>query len=127
MEEFITPEIELIRYFNETTGRRAREIKSNIAPIKARLKEGFTIEEIKKAILLKTIEWKNNPEMSQHLCIETIFRAKKLEKYVNQVAAIEANPEMYRNHYEQLKQNQQSSGSPAGAFSKIDAMFGKRG
>lgn len=101
-EEIITPEIEIIRYFNETTGRKAREIKSNLTPIKARLKEGYTIEEIKNAILLKTIEWKNDPVMSQHLCIDTIFRPKKLEKYVNQVEAIKENPKLYAKYFAKL-------------------------
>lgn len=120
-EEIITPELEILQFFNEVTGRRARPIKSNITAIKARLKDGFTIEEIKKAIIVKTIQWKNDPQWSKHLCIETIFRPKKLEKYVNEALAAEQNPEQYRKYYEQFNKAQRSA---ADDLSDIAAMYG---
>lgn len=119
-EEILTPELEILQFFNEVTGRRARPIKSNITAIKARLKDGFTIEEIKKAIIVKTIQWKNDPEWSKHLCIETIFRPKKLEKYVNEALAAEQNPEQYRKYYEQFNKNTK----PVDDLSDIAEMFG---
>lgn len=120
-EETITPEIEILNFFNETTGRSQRAIKTNLTPIKSRLKDGYTIEQIKKVIVVKTLDWKNDAEMSKHLCIETIFRPSKLEKYVNQVVAIEQNPKMYQKHYEKLNKIERSASDNV---DDLKAMFG---
>ena len=115
------PELEILRFFNETTGRSQRPLKSNLTPIKARLKDGYTIEEIKKVIVVKTLDWKNNPDMSKHLCIETIFRPSKFEKYLNQVLDIEQNPKLYQKHYEKLNKIERSA---ADDVNDLKAMFG---
>lgn len=120
--ETSTPEIEIINFFNEVTGRNQRVIPSNIKPIKARLNDGYTMEQIKKVIITKTMDWKNNPDMAVHLCIETIFRPSKFEKYINQVIAIEQNPQLYQKHYERLNKIERSA---ADDVSDLAAMFGE--
>lgn len=50
--------------------------------IKSRIKEGFTIEEIKQVITIKTKEWLNT-EHSKYLRPETLF-GNKFEGYLNQ-------------------------------------------
>ncbi|CAM3555786.1 MULTISPECIES: conserved phage C-terminal domain-containing protein [Elizabethkingia] len=120
--ETITSEIEILNYFNEITGKRFKAIKSNISPISARFKAGYTKEQMQEVIQLKTIEWKNNEVMAQHLCPTTIFRPSNFDKYVNQVETVKANPQQYKKYYEEL--NKPKHNDPASAFSKIDAMFG---
>lgn len=119
--EYKPEEVQILDFFNETTGRNQRAIKSNLTAIKARLKDGYTIEEIKKVIVVKTMDWKNDPEMSKHLCIETIFRPTKLEKYVNQVFAIEQNPQLYKKHYEKINKVERSASDNV---DDLKAMFG---
>ena len=41
-EEITSPEIEILNLLNELAGKRFKPIKSNLAPIKARLKDGYT-------------------------------------------------------------------------------------
>lgn len=117
-------EIEILEYFNQIAGKRFKPIKSNLNPIRARLKDGYSFEEIQQVIQLKTIEWKNNETMSVHLCPTTIFRPSNFDKYVNQLETIKQNPKKYAEYFAKINERDRPDNN-AGAFSKIDAMFGK--
>ena len=52
--------------------------------IKARINEGFTIDDFKKVIDIKTAEWKDDPKMSKYIRPETLF-SNKFEGYLNQI------------------------------------------
>lgn len=93
------PEVEILNKLNEITGSRFREIKSNLTKIKSLLKAGFTEVEIIEVIQLKTLQWRNNPEMSGYLCPKTLFRESNFEKYYNEVQQVKQNPEMYAKYY----------------------------
>ena len=56
--------------------------KATQAYIKARLKEGFKIDDFKHVICFKAEQWKNDPVMSQYLRPETLFCAKHFEGYL---------------------------------------------
>jgi uncharacterized phage protein (TIGR02220 family) len=107
-------EIEILNYLNEVTGKHFKAIKSNLKPISARFKDGYTLEEMKEVIMVKTLEWKNNEVMAVHLCPTTLFRPSNFEKYVNQVLTVKQNPDQYRQYYEQLNK---TAGDP------LDHMF----
>lgn len=115
--------VEILAQFNSITGRRFTANKTNLKGIENRLKDGFTPEQMVSVIQLKNLEWKNNEVMAVHLCPETIFRPKNFEKYVNQIFAMQQNPQLLKKFNEQYNS---TASSTANAFSKIDAMFGKR-
>lgn len=101
--EIKSPAVLIIEYFNEITGRKFRTTnKTYLNAISKRFKDGFTEEQIKEVIQVKTIEWKNNPTMSVHLNPETIFRPSNFEKYVNQVEVIKQNPKLYAKHFAKI-------------------------
>ena len=58
-------------------GRKTHEL------IKARLNEGFTLEDFKKVIDIKVDEWGHDKKMCNYLCPETLF-SNKFEGYLNQ-------------------------------------------
>lgn len=125
-EEIVTPEIEILNLFNMITGNKHRSGKANLAGIKRVLKDGYSLKEIQEVIQLKTIQWKNNAQMSDHLNPVTIFRESNFDKYINQVLNVKNNPQLYATYFAEL--NKTGTGKDStGAFSKIDAMFGKRG
>lgn len=126
MQEAVTPEINILNLFNEITGHKHRSGKSNLAGIRRVLKDGYTFEEIREVIQLKTIQWKNNAEMSDHLNPVTIFREKNFDKYINQVLNVKNNPQLYAQHFAAINKIK-TGNDTTGAFGKIDAMFGKRG
>src|SRR5699024_1888977 len=84
-----TPYKEIIDYLNEKTGRNYKhKAKINQRVIKARMNEGYTIEEFKTVIDKKTDEWNNDVKMKEFLRPETLF-GTKFDRYLNQ--EIESN------------------------------------
>ena len=81
------PEIckEIIEYLNLKANTKFR---SNSAATKrhlnARLAEGFTIDDFKKVIDIKCIQWLNDPNMKKYLRPETLFSASHFESYLNE-------------------------------------------
>ncbi len=75
---------EIIDYLNKKTGKGYRSTtKSTQQKIKARLKEGFTVEDFKTVIDKKCSEWLNDPQMTNYLRPETLF-STKFESYLQQ-------------------------------------------
>lgn len=123
-----TPEVEILEYLNKVTGSGFREIKSNLSKIQSLLKQGFSQLQIIEVIQLKVIQWKNNPKMAGYLRPRTLFNDSNFENYINELERVKQNPKMYAEYFAEI--NKKSTGgdnNSSGAFSKIDAMFGKRG
>lgn len=77
------PTEEVIDHLNQRAGTRYKATTPNTRRlIKARLNEGFTIEDMKLVIDKKSAEWLNNRDMAQYLRPETLF-GNKFESYLN--------------------------------------------
>lgn len=77
------PTEEVIDHLNQRAGTHYRATTANTRKlIKARLKEGFTIDELKLVIDKKCADWLNNRDMVQYLRPETLF-GDKFEGYLN--------------------------------------------
>lgn len=73
---------ELINHFNEVTGKNTRVIPDKAkTAFKARLKEGFTKQDIADAIQNCFNDQYHKDTNHKHLTLEFISRADKLEKY----------------------------------------------
>lgn len=74
---------EIVDYLNQAAGTsfKARTPKT-VRQIKARLKEGFSIDDFKTVIDKKTAEWKGT-DMQKYIRPETLF-GTKFEGYLNQ-------------------------------------------
>lgn len=80
----IIPFSEIIEYLNAKTGSNYRPgSKATQRHIQARWNEGFGLDDFRQVIDKKTIEWGDNPQMSQYLRPETLF-GTKFESYLNQ-------------------------------------------
>ena len=78
------PYAEVISYLNQKAGTAFKvNSKDTRKHIKARIDEGFTVEDFKAVIDRKVTEWGNNPEMAQYLRPSTLF-GTKFESYLNQ-------------------------------------------
>lgn len=74
---------EIIDYLNQKAGTRYRATTSSTRKhIKARIAEGFTVEDFKTVIDKKCAEWLGNSKMEQYLRPETLF-GTKFEGYLN--------------------------------------------
>ena len=78
------PYKEIISYLNEKTGKKYKYAsKSNQSLINARYREGYKLEDFKKVIDNKTLDWVNSTKMSQFLRPRTLF-GTKFEDYLNE-------------------------------------------
>lgn len=91
------PTEEVIDHLNQRAGTHYKATTASTRRlIKARLKEGFTVDEIKLVIDKKCTEWLNNSNMVQYLRPETLF-GNKFESYLNAKLKPQTNPNAYAN------------------------------
>ena len=80
-----TEATEVIEYLNAKTDSAYKaSSKANISVIRARLNDGYTVEDCKKVIDTKAGQWLTNPDMVKYLRPETLFRPSKFEGYLNE-------------------------------------------
>ncbi|MBB1078936.1 conserved phage C-terminal domain-containing protein [Limosilactobacillus sp. STM2_1] len=82
---------EVISYLNEKTGKNFKPNASgNKKAIDPRLKEGYTVEDMKKIIDIKYQQWHgkvfgNGQPGDNYLKPETLFRPSKIDGYLNEI------------------------------------------
>lgn len=75
---------EAIEYLNRKTKRNFRCVKANTAPVSARIREGFTLDDVKAVIDRQVRLWLNDPKMNEYLRPATLFAAKNFASYAGQ-------------------------------------------
>ncbi len=84
---FLSEIKEIVAYLNEKIGTVYKpDCKNTQTCIKARLNEGFTVDDFKKVIDKKSAEWLHNSEMAKFLRPQTLF-SPKFESYLNEPVA----------------------------------------
>ena len=74
----------IIDYFNSKANKNYKSNTANTQKlIRARLNEGFTVEDFKKIIDTKVAKWKGT-DMEEYLRPETLFCPKHFESYLNE-------------------------------------------
>ena len=108
---------DVLDYLNKLAKKRFSARRSNLTYINARLQEGITADQLKQVIELKVFQWANDPMMKNHLNPETLFRPSKIEKYLQEVEEIKANPEKFKNHVEKLNKDREKQSAMSGSKS----------
>lgn len=75
----------IILYLNGKSGKKFENVESNRKLIKARIKEGHTIEKIITVVDQKCSEWINDPKFKKYLRPATLFNAEKFNQYVGEI------------------------------------------
>ena len=77
---------EIVDYLNEVAGKRFKATNQETRKhIRARWNEGFTLDDFKTVIDVKSAQWLRDPKMSSFLRPETLF-GTKFESYLNESA-----------------------------------------
>ncbi len=77
--------LEIVQHLNETLGTNySHKTASTASAIKARLGDGYTLEDFKIVHVKKHSEW-NGTEQQRYLRPSTLYRPSKFEEYLNQV------------------------------------------
>lgn len=100
-EEKYTEEIkEIIDYLNNKIGSNYRyKTESTNKLIRARLNEGFTVDNFKQVINTKCAGWINDPKMSGYLRPSTLF-GNKFEQYLNEKVKQSAQSQVTRKEWD---------------------------
>lgn len=86
--------VEIVNYLNSTCKKSYRtSTKKTQTLIKARLAEGYTVEQFKKVIDIKKSHWFKDPNMDEYLRPETLF-GTKFESYLNSKPKTKQHSEM---------------------------------
>ncbi|MBZ5949234.1 conserved phage C-terminal domain-containing protein [Leuconostoc gasicomitatum] len=97
------PYKEIIDYLNEKANTKYRSSGSKTKLlIKARVNDGFDLDDFKKVIDTKTSQWLNDPKMKKFLRPETLF-GTKFEGYLNEVGVTQPT----KKDYSQMTREQQ--------------------
>ncbi|EIE1349754.1 conserved phage C-terminal domain-containing protein [Salmonella enterica] len=72
----------VLSHLNQISGFRYQKSKTSLENIRARLREGYSVADLKLVIDLKHEHWHENDEQYQYMRPETLFGPKKFESYL---------------------------------------------
>ncbi|HGY5135486.1 conserved phage C-terminal domain-containing protein [Citrobacter braakii] len=72
----------VLTHLNQISGSRYQKSKTSLENIRARLREGYSVADLKLVIDLKHEHWHENDEQYQYMRPETLFGPKKFESYL---------------------------------------------
>lgn len=75
----------VLDYLNETAGKGFQPVQANVGPIVARLKEGFTDEQLRIIAFVKTQQWGGDEKMVEYLRPATLYNATKCAQYAGEI------------------------------------------
>ena len=76
---------EIVDFLNSTVGSRyTTKNKQLRGYVRARLSEGFTVEDFRTVISTKAAKWKDDPKMRDYLRPSTLFAPSHFEEYLNE-------------------------------------------
>lgn len=108
------PTEEVVDHLNRRAGTHYKATTASTRKlVKARLREGFTVEDIKQVIDKKCADWLTNRDMAQYLRPETLF-GPKFESYLN------AKPQQRQQQSQQQRQPAQDN---AAAYLEANAKY----
>ena len=73
--------VQILEFLNFKTGRNYQPVKANIEMIKARLKDGATVDELRMVVAKKCREWATDEKMNEYLRPATLFNRTKFAQY----------------------------------------------
>ena len=84
--DYLPQSREVLEYLNQLAGKSYRPVKANLDLITARLKEGFSVDDLCAVVQRKTQEWQGKPDMEAYLRPATLFGAQKFAQYSGQLS-----------------------------------------
>lgn len=82
----------ILEFLNEKAHKKFPPTDSNVGIIVARLRQGFTPEQIRAVVGMKVRKWGTDQDMREYLRPETLFGAKKFSGYVGELVDLPEEP-----------------------------------
>ena len=74
----------VLSFLNEKSGRAYRPVGANLDLIKARLKEGYTVQDLKTLTARKCREWREDDTMKKFMRPATLYNKTKCAQYIGE-------------------------------------------
>ena len=87
-DDALTSSHEVIDFLNSKTGCHYRKTGTTQKFVLARLKDGYSVQDMKTVIAKKCREWINDPAMVSYLRPKTLFNATNFENYHGQCVEV---------------------------------------
>ena len=75
----------LLAFLNEKTGKKFRPVDENLNLIRARLRSGVSVGDVRAVIAMKARHWGSDPKMRPYLRPATLFGATAFEQYLGEL------------------------------------------
>lgn len=96
--------IEVLTHLNQVSGSRFQKSRSSLENIRARLREGYSVSDLKLVIDLKHEHWHENDKQYQYMRPETLFRPSKFEGYLQSATRWEAKGRPSRETWDKTRE-----------------------
>jgi uncharacterized phage protein (TIGR02220 family) len=81
---------QILEFLNAKAGKRFRPVPVNIEMIVARLREGYTPDDLRSVVAMKCRKWKGDERMNEYLRPATLFNRTNCAQYVGELGPEEA-------------------------------------
>ncbi|HDG1673020.1 conserved phage C-terminal domain-containing protein [Kluyvera cryocrescens] len=96
--------IEVLSHLNLISGSRYQKSKTSLENIRARLRDGYSVADLKLVIDLKHEHWNGNDEQYQYMRPETLFGPKKFEGYLSSATRWEKKGRPTRDTWDKTRE-----------------------
>jgi uncharacterized phage protein (TIGR02220 family) len=79
----------VLAFLNSRAGRKFPPTDSNVGIVVARLKEGFTVEQIRQVVANRIRKWSSDEKMVEYLRPMTLFARRNFSNYVGELADVD--------------------------------------
>lgn len=94
----------VLTHLNLVSGSRYQKSRTSLENIRARLREGYSVSDLKLVIDLKHEHWNGNDEQYQYMRPETLFGPKKFEGYLSSATRWEKKGRPARDEWDKNRE-----------------------
>lgn len=96
--------IEVLTHLNQVSGSHFQKSRTSLENIRARLREGYSVSDLKLVIDLKHEHWHENDKQYQYMRPETLFRPSKFEGYLQSATRWAAKGRPSRDSWDKTRE-----------------------
>lgn len=80
---------DILMFLNTTLGKNYRLVAANLDMIEARLKEGYSVADLRQVIVRQNRQWRHDDKMAAYLRPKTLFNRTNFANYAGELVVKE--------------------------------------
>lgn len=77
--------VQVLEFLNKKAAKTFGGVGGTLKPIVARLRDGYTVEQLQLVVARKSLQWANDPVMTNYLRPKTLFGPENFANYLGEV------------------------------------------